>query len=329
MDLRNKYINEVMVSLVGMDSATIHMVENAMLLGLENYEITERCTEVAISTYQKDYLSIYLATLRVEGKSEGTISQYKLRISQLLTFLSKDVSEMTVYDLRFFLASYEKVRKVSRSTLDGMRKEIRAFFTWLMAEGHITSNPAVGLKPVKTEKTIKKAFTVVELEKLRNACDTLRDVALMEVLYSTGARVSEIQNLNITDINFLTQEIKILGKGNKERIVYMSDKCAMYLKEYLDSRTDNNPALFVSLRSDKKRFMKPGIECRLKKLGIIAKVENVHPHRYRRSMATHLIDRGCNMQDVQKLLGHNSISTTQIYYASNQNNVRNAYFKYA
>lgn len=328
MDLRNKYINEVMARLTGMNSTTLHQVENAILLCLENYEITEKCTDVTVSTYQKDYLSMYLATLRVEGKSEGTISQYKLRISQLLTFLNKDVSEMTVYDLRYFLASYEKVRKISRSTLDGMRKEIRAFFSWLMAEGHIKSNPAIGLKPVKTEKTIKKAFTVVELEKLHNACETLRDLALIEVLYSTGARVSEIQNLNITDVNFLTQEIKVLGKGNKERIVYISDKCAMYLKTYLDSRTDNNPALFVSLRSDKKRFMKPGIECRLRKLGVVAGVENVHPHRCRRTMATHLIDRGCNIQDVQKILGHNSISTTQIYYASNQNNVRNAYFKY-
>lgn len=329
MDAREQLITEVMNALQGMEDAVKKTVEDIFLICLNRYEVQERCTEIVESGKTRDYLNMYLATLRVEGKAQGTLEQYRLRIRQMLTFLGKDVQSITLYDLRYYLACYRKVRKVSNITLDNIRKNIKAFFSWLTVEGHIDRNPAAALKMIKYQKTVKREYSPVELELIRNACSSKRDMALVEILYATGGRVSEISGLNISDVDFSALEVKVLGKGNKERIVYITERCAMYLQEYLDSRTDDNDALFVSTRSPHRRLMKPGIERCLRELGKRAEVCKVHPHRYRRTLATNLINRGCNIQDVQQILGHANISTTQIYYVYNRDTVKAAYRKYA
>lgn len=329
MDARTQLIGQVMEALEELEYSIRQQVENIFLICLNNYEVQERCTELVEAGGRKDYLNMYIATLRVEGKSPGTLDQYRLRIGQMISFLGKDVREITLYDLRYYLACYKKVRKVSNATLDNIRRYIRAFFSWLTAEGHIDRNPAAALKMIQQQKQIKREYSAVEMELIRNACSTKRDIALVEMLYATGCRVSEISGLNISDVDFQNLEVKVLGKGNKERIVYITDRCAMYLQGYLNSRTDMEEALFVSYRTPNSRLKKSGIERVLRNIGKIASVNNVHPHRYRRTLATHLINRGCNIQDVQQILGHASISTTQIYYVYNRQTVRAAYRKYA
>lgn len=329
MDMRTRLISGVLEMAGELEYEVRQRVENALIICLNQYEVQERCTELVETEERKNYLRMYLATLRVEGRSEGTLRQYRLRIGQMLEFLGKSVEDITVYDLRYFLACYRRARKVSNSTLDNIRRCIKAFFAWLAAEEHIGRNPAAAIKPIQKQKVIRRAYSQKEMEKIRNACGTKRDIALVEFLYSSGCRVSEVSMLNVEDIDFLKMEAKVIGKGNKERIVYMTEKCAMYLQEYLECRKDKKEALFVHDRAPYKRLGKNGIEKMLKRLGVRAKVNNVHPHRYRRTMATDLINRGCNIQDVQKLLGHASISTTQIYYVSNQNYVKMAYQKFA
>lgn len=332
MDARGQLIRDVLVAIGEMgelEQGTKQRIEEVLIICLNGYEVQERCTELAESGYRKDYLNMYLATLRIEGKSPATLEQYYLRIRQMLTFIGKEAADITLYDLRYYLACYRKVRKVSNTTLDTVRRYIRAFFGWLSAEGHISQNPAAALKPIQRQQVLKKEYSPVELEKIRNACQTKRDIALIEVLYATGARVSEISGLNISDVDFDRLEVKVLGKGNKERIVYITERCAMYLKEYIESRKDYEDSLFVSTRAPHDRLKKAGIERALRGLGKRAGVENVHPHRYRRTLATNLINRGCNIQDVQQILGHSDISTTQIYYVHNQETTKAAYKRYA
>ena len=329
MDIRSQFVKDFL-SLVGyMEYDIKNQIENALIITLDKYELQNRCTDIVESQQQTDYLTMYLTTLRIEGKSEKTLEQYKLRLSQMLDFLGKEIHDITLYDLRFFLACYKRARKISNGTMDTIRRYIRAFFAWLSTEGHITSNPALALKPIKQDRQIKKEYSQVELELIHNACQTKRELALTEILYATGARVSEISQLNIEDVNLNTLEIKVFGKGRKERIVYITEKCAMYLQDYLNSRVDERQALFVYERAPYNRLQKSGIERVLKNLGERSGVENVHPHRYRRTMATNLINRGCAIQNVQKILGHSSIETTQIYYVHNADIVKASYKKYA
>ena len=332
MDARMQLLRDVLEAIGeigGLEQGTRQRIEEALVVCLGKYEVQERCTELVESGTRKNYLNMYLTTLRIEGKSPATLEQYRMRLRQVLDFLGKDVTDITLYDLRYFLACYRKVRQVSNSTLDNIRRYIKAFFGWLSSEGHIQGNPSAALKPIQKQITVKREYSQVEMEKIRNACRTKRDIALVEILYATGARVSEISKLNIYDVDFERLEIKVLGKGNKERIVYITERCSMYLREYLDGREDCGTPLFVGERAPHSRLLKPGIERVLRELGKRAGVEDVHPHRYRRTLATDLINRGCNIQDVQQLLGHSSISTTQIYYVCNRDAVRAAYRKYA
>ena len=328
MDIRSQVIDEVLQVLGGIAQDVLRRVEDAITICLNRYELQERCTELTETTGGRDYLSMYLATLRMEGKAESTLDQYGRHIRMLLMFLGKSEGEITLYDLRYYLACYKRVRKVANNTLDNVRRYIRAYFKWLAVEGHIQRDPAAALKMIHAPKKVKRDLSAVELERIRNACKTRRDIALVEFLYATGARVSEVVALNMTDVDFERLEVRVLGKGNKERIVYMTERCAMYLREYLRSRSDAGESLFASMRAA-KRLQKAGIERVIRNLGRRAGVSNVHPHRYRRTMATHLINRGCNIQDVQQLLGHESISTTQIYYVYSRSTVKAAYQKYA
>ncbi|TGY93623.1 hypothetical protein E5329_17865 [Petralouisia muris] len=331
MEIREQIIQKVVRALEGrVDARTADMIQDVLIMELSNYEVQERSTEVTIVDGSAEkMLKKFLATKRIEGIAESTLHRYADENRKLIHFLGKPLYDVTTYDIRFYL-SYRREKaetKVSNRTLDGMRRCYSSFFSWLSAEGLIGRNPCAAIKQIKYRKEVKKPFSAVELEKLRMACTNTRDLALLDFLYCTGCRVSEVARLNISDIDFECMECTVLGKGNKERTVYLSEVAAMNLGNYLSSRKDKNEALFTGKGTE--RLGKNGIEVLLKKIGKKAGVQNVHPHRYRRTLATNLLDRGMNIQDVAVILGHADLKTTQVYCYISQKNVKNAYNKYA
>ena len=330
MDTRDTIINNVIQAVQPLlDSQQLQAVQNALCIQLNSYEVQERCTEIAATDNTPDaMLARYVATKRVEGKAESTIKRYRDICYMMIHTICKPLYEITTYDLRFYLATYKEHRKVSNRTLDGIRRCFSSFFSWLTAEGLIIRNPCAALSQIKYTKTVKKPYTATEMERLKQACTSIRDLALIDFLYASGCRVSEVVRLNRADINFHTQDAVVLGKGNKERRIYLTPVALMHLQDYLNTRTDADPCLFASLRAPHKRLTKAGIERTLKKLGESAKVTNVHPHRYRMTLATNLLDRGANIQDVAAVLGHADLKTTQIYCYISQSNVRASYNRY-
>lgn len=331
MDAREIIIQKVMQTLEGrVDARTADTVQDVLVIQLNNYEVQERCTEVAtVNDSAERMLDKFIATKRVEGIAESTLQRYEDQCWKLIQFLRKPLYEVTTYDIRFYL-SYRREKaetKVSNRTLDGMRRCYSSFFGWLSAEGLIGRNPCAAIKQIKYRKEVKKPYSASEMEKLRRACTNIRDLALLDFLYCTGCRVSEVARLNIDDVDFDNMECTVLGKGNKERTVYLSEVAAMHLKEYLASREDMGEALFSGKGTE--RIGKNGIEVLLKRLGRKAGVANAHPHRYRRTLATNLLDRGMNIQDVAVILGHSDLKTTQVYCYISQKNVKTAYMKYA
>lgn len=329
METRQMIIQSVMQVLKSkVDQEILDIVQDALTIELNRYEVQERTTELSVvDNSAVGMLRRYIATKRIEGKAESTLKRYWEQNLQLIQFLGKDLNKITTDDLRLFMACRRQQNKVSNRTLDGMRRCYRSFFTWLTTEGLIEKNPYIALNQIKCRKQIKKPYTAVELELLRKSCENIRDLALVEFLYSSGCRVSEISKLDISDINMETGECCVIGKGNKERIVYLTDIALLYLKRYLEKRKDSSVALFAGKGTP--RLTKGGIETLLKRIGNVAGVENVHPHRFRRTLATNLLDRGMSIQDVAVILGHADLKTTQIYCFINQSNVKNAYRKYA
>lgn len=306
------------------------IVQDILVIQLNQYEVQERCTDVALlDNSAEGMLKKFIATKRIEGIAESTLRRYADENLKLIRFLNKPLYEITTYDIRFYMSYHREKseQKVSNRTLDGIRRCYSTFFSWLSAEGMIGRNPCASLKQIKYRKTVKKPYSAAEIERLRRACTNKRDLALLDFLYCTGCRVSEVAKLNIDDVDFETMECVVVGKGNKERIVYLSEVAAMNLQEYLSSRKDGEEALFAGKGTE--RIKKNGIEAILKKIGKEAGVVNVHPHRYRRTLATNLLDRGMNIQDVATILGHADLKTTQIYCYISQKNVKAAYSKYA
>ena len=331
MDIREQIIHKVMEALEGrVDTGVTDTVQDILVIELNNYEVQERCTEIAtVDNSAENMLKKFLATKRIEGIAESTLQRYADENRKLIQFLGKPLYEVTAYDIRFYL-SYRREKtgvKVSNRTLDGMRRCYSSFFGWLSAEGLIGRNPCAAIKQIKYRKKVKKPYSAAEMEKLRMACGNIRDLALLDFLYCTGCRVSEVARLNIDDIDFERMECTVLGKGNKERTVYLSEVAAMHLKDYLFARTDKGEALFSGKGTE--RLGENGIEVLLKRIGGKAGVSNVHPHRYRRTLATNLLDRGMNIQDVAAILGHADLKTTQVYCYISQKNVKTAYNKYA
>ena len=329
MDIREAIIHKVIQALQGRaDAETVNVVQDILVVELNRYEVQERSTEITLTdTSAEGMLRKYIATKRIEGKAESTIRRYYRENLKLIQFFRKPLSEITTYDLRFYLSFRRQQGTISNRTLDGMRRCYRSFFTWLTAEGLITQNPCIALAQIKYRKQVKKPYSAVELELLRSACQNVRDLALIDFLYSTGCRVSEVSRLDITDVDMDTGECTVIGKGNKERIVYLTDVAVLHLRKYMETRTDASNALFIGKGTE--RMLKGGIEALLRRLGKAAGVENVHPHRYRRTLATNLLDRGMNIQDVAQILGHADLKTTQIYCYISQQNVKTAYRKYA
>ena len=277
---------------------------------------------------QPDMISAFIAAKRIEGCSEKTLSYYGKTIESMVAQIGKPVQRITTDDIRQYLTTYQLQRKSSKVTIDNIRRILSSFFAWLEDEDYITKSPVRRIHKVRTDSLVKETLSDENLEILRDSCDTLRDLAMIDLLASTGMRVGELVNLNIQNINFQERQCIVFGKGNKEREVYFNARTKIHLQQYLKARTDSNPALFVSLKSPKKRLSISGIETRIRKLGLRSNVGRVHPHKFRRTLATMAIDKGMPIEQVQKLLGHVKIDTTLHYAMVNQSNVKMAHRKF-
>lgn len=293
------------------------------------YDIQKKETAVMCTNQNgHNYLNVFLESFRQNGKSEGTISQYQLHISRMLAYIGKNVQQIEDDDLIEYMHKYRQLRRVSGRYLNNMRLVFNSFFRWLQRRKVILRNPVDGLEPIKYRQTVKKPLSPEELEKVRCACERERDLAIVEFLYSSAVRVSELTALNREDIGWQSDDVMVLGKGNKEREVYLNARAHLHLRQYLESRQDDNPALFVSAKAPHERLTRAGVEHILAVLGKAAGVENVHPHRFRRTSATDLLRMGMPIEQVQELLGHTKIETTRIYCTVTKEQVRSSHRRY-
>ena len=319
--MEERFRSELLMGLVEFSKEVTEKVDRILTGLLQRYQITQKTTELIV--YEEDtnilLMERYIASLRLEGKSEATLEQYKRAIEKLSESINKHFKDITTNDIRCHLARYQTIRKVCKATLDNERRYLSAFFRWLTVEEYIEKNPMLRIKKVKSEKKIKKAFSDLELEKMRGACRTKREKALIEFFLSTGCRVSEVVGLDIDHIDFSKKECVVFGKGGKERTVYLSERCLYYLEEYLKSREEQGP-LFAGKKN--QRWSKAAIEKCLKNMGKRAEVQNVHPHRFRRTFATNALNKGMPLQYVQRILGHTSMDTTLIYCVIDTENMK-------
>ena len=276
----------------------------------------------------EEFLKMFLAAKRIEGCSDRTINYYEATVTHLLSQIEVSVRKMTTEEIREYLSNYQKRNNCSNVTIDNIRRNISSFFSWLEEEDYILKSPMKRIHKIRTKTVVKNVISDEEIEKLRDNCGEKRDLAIIDLLYSTGIRVGELVNLNIDDIDFEGRECVVYGKGDKERRVYFDAKAKIHLKEYIESRTDRNKALFVTLDAPYDRLKISGVEIRLRKLGRRLHLARIHPHKFRRSMATRAIDKGMPIEQVQKILGHSQIDTTMQYAMVNQSNVKTAHQKY-
>lgn len=275
-----------------------------------------------------EFLKMFLSAKRIEGCSERTIKYYQVTVEHLLSNIETSVRKITTEEMREYLSNYQKRNNCSNVTIDNVRRNISSFFSWLEEEDYILKSPMKRIHKIKTKTVVKSTISDEGIEKLRDNCQEKRDLAIIDLLYSTGIRVGELVNLNIDDIDFEGRECVVYGKGDKERRVYFDAKTKVHLKEYIEKRTDDNTALFVTLDAPYDRLKISGVEIRLRMLGRKLNLERIHPHKFRRSMATRAIDKGMPIEQVQKILGHSQIDTTMQYAMVNQNNVKSAHQKY-
>lgn len=275
-----------------------------------------------------DFLEMFLDAKKIEGCSERTLQYYKVTVAHLLSQTENSVRKMTTEEIRAYLAEYQKNSNCSNVTIDNIRRNISSFFSWLEEEDYILKSPMRRIHKIKTKTVVKSTISDEGIERLRDNCSEIRDLAIIDLLYSTGIRVGELVNLNIDDIDLEGRECIVYGKGDKERRVYFDAKAKVHLKEYIESREDSNEALFVTLDAPHDRLKISGVEIRLRQLGKRLELEKIHPHKFRRTMATRAIDKGMPIEQVQKILGHSQIDTTMQYAMVNQNNVKTSHQKY-
>lgn len=308
-----------------LDNSQLEQLHHILVYCFQGCEITAKDNPDADET---DYTELFLAAKKIEGRSEKSLSYYKATIDKMMTLIGKPVKHITTDDLRSYLAAYQKEHSSSKVTIDNIRRILSSFFGWLEDEDYIVKSPVRRIHKVKTGKTVKETYSDEALELMRDSCTELRDLAMIDMLASTGMRVGEMVLLNRDDINFDERECVVFGKGDKERIVYFDARTKMHLKAYLDNRSDDNPALFVSLISPHDRMKIGGIEVRLRKIGNELGIPKVHPHKFRRTLATMAIDKGIPIEQLQQLLGHQRIDTTLQYAMVKQSNVKLAHRKY-
>ncbi|MGN1394560.1 MAG: site-specific tyrosine recombinase/integron integrase [Succinivibrionaceae bacterium] len=300
-------------------------LHKVLSLFLQDFEIS---ASTEVDNEDTKYLELFLAAKKIEGRSDKSLKYYKATIEKLLGKIEKKIQNITTDDLRCYLFEYQQVNNSSKVTIDNIRRILSSFFGWLEEEDYIIKSPVRRIHKVKTGKTIKETYTDEQLELLRDFCLDTRDLAMIDILASTGMRVGELALLDKDNINFEERECVVFGKGDKQRVVYFDARTKIHLQKYLNSRSDNNPALFVSLLSPYKRLEIGGIEGRLRKIGKKLGIEKVYPHKFRRTMATMAIDKGMPIEQLQLLLGHQRIDTTLEYAMVKQSNVKIAHRKF-
>lgn len=276
----------------------------------------------------EEYLSMFLAAKQIEGCSARTIQYYKVTVEHMIRRIPIEIRKITTDDIREYLAEYQKMNSCGKVTVDNVRRNLSSFFSWLEEEDYILKSPMRRIHKIKTKQAVKEVISDEMIEQLRDHCKCKRDLAMIDLLYSTGIRVGELVGLNRTDINFEERECVVYGKGDKERRVYFDAKSKLHLQDYLKERVDDNPALFVTLDAPYERLKISGVEIRVRELGRKLNMDKIHPHKFRRTMATRAIDKGMPIEQVQKILGHSQIDTTMQYAIVNQNNVKSAHRKY-
>lgn len=325
--MKNELIPDIVQQMLPyLDNSQTKKLQQVLEHALFQYEIIEA---VAPSNDDSENLvNIFIAAKRIEGCSEKTLKYYQTTIDAMINAINKSVRHIQTEDLRFYLTQYQKKNQSSRVTIDNIRRILSSFFAWLEDEDHILKSPVRRIHKVKTGTNIKETYNDEELEKMRDNCTELRDLAIIDMLASTGMRIGEMVLLNRIDINFAERECVVFGKGDKERLVYFDARTKLHLQNYLDSRIDNNPALFVTIRAPYKRIQIGGIEVRLRKIGKMLGITKMHPHKFRRTLATMAIDKGMPIEQLQQLLGHKRIDTTLQYAMVKQSNVKIAQKKY-
>lgn len=309
-----------------LNNAQMEKLQEVLVYTLFKYEVTECEKEKELS--EQNLVELFLAAKRIEGCSEKSLKYYESTIMAMLEDLKKDVKHIVTDDIRTYLTEYQNRKQSSRVTIDNIRRILSSFFSWLEDEDYILKSPVRRIHKVKTGTNIKETYSDEALELMRDSCSEVRDLAMIDMLASTGMRVGEMVLLNREDINFNERECVVFGKGDKERIVYFDARTKIHLQNYLQSRTDDNPALFVSLQAPYNRMKIGGIEVRLRKLGNRLGLQKVHPHKFRRTLATVAIDKGMPIEQLQQLLGHKRIDTTLQYAMVKQSNVKIAHRKY-
>lgn len=329
--MKQLFITEVEQSLLSiLDNAQMKALHEALTHALwgKNIVAVDSAVEQPEAQSNAQLLEMFLSAKRVEGCSEKTLHYYQTTVAKLLKTLDKRVVHITTDDLRQYLADYQQTSGCSRGNIDNIRRILSSFFAWLEDENYILKSPVRRIHKIRTNKPVKETYSDEALEMMRDNCTHLRDLAMIDMLSSTGMRVGELVHLNISDIDFENRECVVFGKGNKERPVYFDARTKIHLKNYLASRTDQNPALFVTLDKPHARLKISGVEIRLRRLGKMLGLEKVHPHKFRRTLATRAIDKGMPIEQVQRLLGHAKIDTTMQYAMVSQNNVKLSHRKY-
>ncbi len=325
--MKQNLITDIIQSMLPyLSNAQMEKLQETLQCSLSNYKIVEGEYDKEIS--EPNLVELFIAAKRVEGCSEKSLKYYESTIMALLDGIGKGVKYIGTEDIRTYLTDYQTRKQSSKVTIDNIRRILSSFFSWLEDEDYILKSPVRRIHKVKTGTNIKETYTDESLELMRDNCTELRDLAIIDMLASTGMRVGEMVLLNREDIDFNERECVVFGKGDKERIVYFDARTKIHLQNYLNSRNDDNPALFVSLQKPHRRLQISGIEVRLRQYGKILGITKVHPHKFRRTLATMAIDKGMPIEQLQQLLGHRRIDTTLQYAMVKQSNVKIAHRKY-
>ena len=302
-----------------------HILQNI----LSKYSVELLLTDTELEKKNKEQLlTTFLSAKKIEGCSDKTIKYYQTTLQRMLLIIDKGITNISTNDVRQYLSDFKETRKASKVTIDNIRRIFSSFFSWLEDEDYIAKNPVRRIHRVRADSLVKEIINDESMEMLRDSCTEMRDLAMIDMLASTGMRVGELVRMNITDIDFHERQCVVFGKGNKERTVYFNARTKIHLNNYIQSRADKNPALFVALSEPFNRLSISGVEKRLRMLGDKINIAKVHPHKFRRTLATTAIDRGMPIEQVQKLLGHVKIDTTLHYAMVGQNNVKNSHRKF-
>lgn len=326
--MKQQIITNIMQQmLLYLDNAQMQQMQKVLENALFGCEITMQLEKENTNDNPK-LINDFISAKCIEGCSEKTLKYYRKTIETMVDSIEKGIRHIQTEDLRSYLTDYQSKNNSSKVTIDNIRRILSSFFSWLEDEDYILKSPVRRIHKVKTATNIKETYTDEELERMRDSCVELRDLAIIDMLASTGMRIGEMVLLNKADINFNDRECVVLGKGDKERVVYFDARTKIHLQNYIDSRTDENPALFVTLRSPSERIKIGGIEARLREIGKQLDIQKVHPHKFRRTLATMAIDKGMPIEQLQQLLGHKRIDTTLQYAMVKQSNVKLAHKKY-